>query len=285
MANEEEKKQFYIPKIEEETTSGGSGVLLDHFASSVSGYQNKDNMTYPHLKNTKETRYDAFRSPEERQSADPNYISPEKKYDPSRIPSYLRRDEPAISRNNIDYLKDEKLDERDLYNRNREKYGRYSEQNHFGDDRGVVRSVLSQETGVKRDTPYVKPTRNERSTLVVRRSEEQNDSYQGNTYREPQYQPHYGSHSIHAIPFELHLPHLRQYILKMLMSFSTQLLIFLWFFMILELAIINFLCEDRIIVIGFGRRRLFAALGRSRIGFCFLFRSSCTHCSRLSQGN
>ena len=179
MAKDEEKKQFYIPKIEEETTSGGSGVPLDHFASSVSGYNNKDSMTYPHMKNTKESRYDAFRNKEDRQGSEANYISPEKKYDPSRIPSYLRREEPAISRSNIDYLKDEKPDDRTLYNRNREQYRKYSEQNSFGDDRGVVRSVMKEETGVRNETPYVKPTRNERSTLVItRRNEENNDSYQ-----------------------------------------------------------------------------------------------------------
>lgn len=191
MAN---KKNFYIPRIEEkdhDTTrnrnrSGNSP--FEKFASSYSGYNVEDKNVFPYVKyNNNGSQYEDLKDKKYQKRYEDYQASSQRvkdKYSPDRIPSYLRREEPAITRRNIMDLKGERETEKELYQRNRENYVRYSDESllqsenkkssidSFGRDDYRLNPVQSEQ-----NREYQKPSREERSTLVIRKPKEEQNAY------------------------------------------------------------------------------------------------------------
>ena len=117
------KDKFYIAKIDEQKQKE---VKPEPFATPYSGTKAKDDATYPYVKYDNAGRqYDTFK--EEKEDIDIVYTGEEKKvdkYDPSRIPSWLRAEgDSGISKSNLSDLKGEKLSEEEVLERNRQMYG------------------------------------------------------------------------------------------------------------------------------------------------------------------
>ncbi len=116
------KEKFYIAQIEDEKKKE---YTPSKFASPYNGTNAKDDATYPYVKYGNEGRqYQSFKneninviySGEEEKKVD--------KYDPSRIPSWLRAEgNSGISKNNLSDLKGEKLSDEEILERNRQMYG------------------------------------------------------------------------------------------------------------------------------------------------------------------
>ena len=116
------KEKFYIAKIEENEKE--KEVKTPKFATPYGGTKAKDEATFPYVKYDNEGRqYQSFKDSD----IDIVYTGEEKsvdKYDPSRIPSWLRAEgNSGISKNNLSDLKGEKLSEEEVLERNRQMYG------------------------------------------------------------------------------------------------------------------------------------------------------------------
>lgn len=117
------KEKFYIAQIEEEKEKE---LPRNKFATPYSGTKAKDDASFPYVKYDNQGRqYNLFKdggnvdiiySGEEEKKVD--------KYDPSRIPSWLRAEgDSGISKNNLSDLKGEKLSDEEILERNRQMYG------------------------------------------------------------------------------------------------------------------------------------------------------------------
>ena len=116
------KEKFKIASIEEEKEKR---VEPEKFATPHSGTNAKDKASFPYVKydnngrqyqDFKDGDIDIMYSGEEKKTVD--------KYDPSRIPSWLRAEgTTGISKNNLSELKGEKLSEEEVLERNRQMYG------------------------------------------------------------------------------------------------------------------------------------------------------------------
>lgn len=191
MAN---KKNFYIPKIDDNdrntayNRNKSSNSPFEKFASSYSGYNVEDKNVFPYVKyNNNGSQYEDLKDKkyqkkyEDYQSSSRNVKD---KYSPDRIPSYLRREEPAITRRNIMDLKGERETEKELYQRNRENYVRYSDESLLqSENRKPASNNFNQDdyqiNPVQRDMnrEYQKPSREERSTLVIRKPKEEQNAF------------------------------------------------------------------------------------------------------------
>ena len=115
------KEKFYIAKIEEEKEKE---YKPSKFASPYNGTNAKDDAVYPYVKYDNEGRqYQGFKD----NDINIMYSGEEKpvdKYDPSRIPSWLRAEgNSGISKTNLKDLKGEKLSDEEIIERNRQMYG------------------------------------------------------------------------------------------------------------------------------------------------------------------
>ncbi|MDD2493207.1 MAG: DNA translocase FtsK [Bacilli bacterium] len=173
------KNGFYIAKIEDETTkinkmtpSQEKKKKFERFASSYTGYNNEDKVVFPYVKyDNKGRQYEDLKEKKYR-----NDDSENKEH--GGIPSYLRREEPVMTKRNIEDLKGTRLSKEEIERRNRENYGVYSAQkiveepqkddgfeNRVEQERGkVYEEVLSSEEIGQRN----RLEREKRSTLVVR---------------------------------------------------------------------------------------------------------------------
>ena len=135
------KRDFYIPRIEESneevgtvTKARSNNSTYDKFASSFSGYNVKDDNVFPYVKYSNNgAQYEDLKDKQYQKKNNQEYQNPKDKYSPDRIPSYLRREELAITRKNIQDLKGERLTDKEMYQKNRENYGRYSDETIFSD--------------------------------------------------------------------------------------------------------------------------------------------------------
>lgn len=123
------KNEFYIARIEDETTKINKAVTpqekkkkFDRFASSYTGYHNEDKVVFPYVKyDNKGRQYEDLK--------DKKYRSDDMGNKEHRgIPSYLRREEPVMTKKNIEDLKGTRLSNEEIERRNRENYGVYSAQ-------------------------------------------------------------------------------------------------------------------------------------------------------------
>ncbi|MBO4667617.1 MAG: DNA translocase FtsK, partial [Bacilli bacterium] len=119
------KDKFYIAKIEEEKEKE---VKPSKFATPYSGTKAKDESTFPYVKYGNEGRqYQDFKDSKDSEDIDIVYTGEDKevdKYDPSRIPSWLRAEtDSGISKSNLSDLKGEKPSEEEVLERNRQMYG------------------------------------------------------------------------------------------------------------------------------------------------------------------
>lgn len=192
------KKNFYIPRIDDKeqserisrTRSGNSP--FEKFASSYSGYNVEDKNVFPYVKyNNNGSQYEDLKDKKYQKKYEDYQASPRSvkdKYSPDRIPSYLRREEPAITRRNIMDLKGEKETDKELYQRNRENYVRYSDESLLQTEKKNLDNDFSNQVSYRTNPvqqeyrkDYQKPSREERSTLVIRkRDEERNEYYDNN---------------------------------------------------------------------------------------------------------
>lgn len=191
------KKNFYIPRIDDKeqserisrTKSGNSP--FEKFASSYSGYNVEDKNVFPYVKyNNNGSQYEDLKDKKYQKKYEDYQASPRNvkdKYSPDRIPSYLRREEPAITRRNIMDLKGEKETDKELYQRNRENYVRYSDESLLqtekkNPDNGFSSQVDYRNNPVQQEyrRDYQKPSREERSTLVIRKRDEERNEYYDN---------------------------------------------------------------------------------------------------------
>ena len=193
------KRDFYIPRIEENNEQVGTvtkprsnSSTYDKFASSFSGYNVKDDNVFPYVKYSNNgAQYEDLKDKQYQKKNNQDYQNPKDKYSPDRIPSYLRREELAITRKNIQDLKGERLTDKELYQKNRENYGRYSDETVFNDGGKTLSKGIAFEESRYQNPVYpterretvVKPTRNERSTLVINKREEQNTTYFDDPFR------------------------------------------------------------------------------------------------------
>ena len=123
------KNEFYIAKIEDETTKINKSVApqdkkkkFERFVSSYTGYHNEDKIVFPYVKyDNKGRQYEDLKEKKYRSEDDRN-----KEY--KGIPSYLRREEPVMTKRNIEDLKGTRLSREEIERRNRENYGMYSAQ-------------------------------------------------------------------------------------------------------------------------------------------------------------
>ena len=118
------RERFTIAKIEDEKEKR---VEPEKFATPYGGTNAKDNATYPYVKYDNEGRqYQMFK---DNKGIDIVYSGDKEekkvdKYDPSRIPSWLRAEgNSGISKDNLSDLKGEKLSEEEVLERNRHMYG------------------------------------------------------------------------------------------------------------------------------------------------------------------
>ena len=215
------KKEFYIPRIEEnaknnfESKSSSSSSPFEKFASSYSGYNVKDKNVFPYVKYSNNgAQYEDLKDKQYQKKYEDykaSSMSPKDKYSPDRIPSYLRREEPAITRRNIMDLKGERPTEKELYQKNRENYGRYSDESGLSEEgKSVSQGIIFQETYQSNPAQVfvnqVKPSREERSTLVITKREPEkaahfDDPYEKNNvpyrqdYQSPRSEVRYESRS------------------------------------------------------------------------------------------
>jgi len=187
------KRDFYIPRIEESneevgtvTKARSNNSTYEKFASSFSGYNVKDDNVFPYVKYSNNgAQYEDLKDKQYQKKNNQEYQNPKDKYSPDRIPSYLRREELAITRKNIQDFKGERLTDKEMYQKNRENYGRYSDETIFSDggktlSKGIAFEESSYQNPVyqnERRETVVKPTKSERSTLVVNKREEQTTTY------------------------------------------------------------------------------------------------------------
>lgn len=191
------KKEFYIPRIEEnaknnfESKSNSSSSPFEKFASSYSGYNVKDKTVFPYVKYSNNgAQYEDLKDKQYQKKYEDykaSTMSPKDKYSPDRIPSYLRREEPAITRRNIMDLKGERPTEKELYQKNRENYGRYSDESGLNDEgktisQGIVFQETYQSNPAQVVVNQVKPSREERSTLVITKREPERAAHFNNPY-------------------------------------------------------------------------------------------------------
>ena len=110
--------KFYIARVEEEITPE-KDKNFGKFIGPYSGRNTSNKEVYPYVEyGNKAKQYHGLDSNYN------NYVAPEDKYSPSRIPSYLRRedDRTGISRHNIGDLKGDKLSVEEMRRRSAEFY-------------------------------------------------------------------------------------------------------------------------------------------------------------------
>jgi hypothetical protein len=98
------KNEFYIAKIEDETTKINKSVApqdkkkkFERFVSSYTGYHNEDKIVFPYVKyDNKGRQYEDLKEKKYRSEDDRN-----KEY--KGIPSYLRREEPVMTKRKINF--------------------------------------------------------------------------------------------------------------------------------------------------------------------------------------
>ena len=117
------RERFTIAKIDEEKEKK---VEPEKFATPYGGTNAKDKATYPYVKYDNEGRqYDMFKSNDINIMYSGEEDKPKvDKYDPSRIPSWLRAESNSgISKHNLSDLKGEKPSDEEVLERNRQMYG------------------------------------------------------------------------------------------------------------------------------------------------------------------
>lgn len=191
------KKNFYIPRIDDKEQSGrisrtkSSNSPFEKFASSYSGYNVEDKNVFPYVKyNNNGSQYEDLKDKKYQKKYEDYQASSRSvkdKYSPDRIPSYLRREEPAITRRNIMDLKGEKETDKELYQRNRENYVRYSDESLLQTEKRTPDNNFSSQVDYRTNPvqqeyrkDYQKPSREERSTLVIRKRDEERNEYYDN---------------------------------------------------------------------------------------------------------
>lgn len=191
------KKNFYIPRIDDKeqnervSRTKSTNSPFEKFASSYSGYNVEDKNVFPYVKyNNNGSQYEDLKDKKYQKKYEDYQASSRNvkdKYSPDRIPSYLRREEPAITRRNIMDLKGEKETDKELYQRNRENYVRYSDESLLqtekkNPDNGFSSQVDYRNNPVQQEyrRDYQKPSREERSTLVIRKRDEERNEYYDN---------------------------------------------------------------------------------------------------------
>ena len=173
------KNEFYIAKIEDETTKINKSVApqdkkkkFERFVSSYTGYHNEDKIVFPYVKyDNKGRQYEDLKEKKYRSEDDRN-----KEY--KGIPSYLRREEPVMTKRNIEDLKGTRLSREEIERRNRENYGMYSAQKIVAEPQ---KNVREEEKVAQGNEAYYQESlspeeiaernrieREKRSTLVVR---------------------------------------------------------------------------------------------------------------------
>ena len=173
------KNEFYIAKIEDETTKINKTVApqekkkkFERFVSSYTGYHNEDKIVFPYVKyDNKGRQYEDLKEKKYRSEDDRN-----KEY--KGIPSYLRREEPVMTKRNIEDLKGTRLSREEIERRNRENYGMYSAQKIVAEPQ---KNVREEEKVAQGNEAYYQESlspeeiaernrieREKRSTLVVR---------------------------------------------------------------------------------------------------------------------
>ena len=116
----DEKRNFYVARIEEDKK--GEKKTDNNFVSPYHGRNNKNVMNPPIANNGNGTKqYESLKSKEDRKPEEAK-----DKYSLDRIPSYLRGDQPAITRKNIDDLQGKKLTDEERYEMYRRNYGQYN---------------------------------------------------------------------------------------------------------------------------------------------------------------
>lgn len=191
------KKNFYIPRIDDKEQSErisrtkSSSSPFEKFASSYSGYNVEDKNVFPYVKyNNNGSQYEDLKDKKYQKKYEDYQASSRSvkdKYSPDRIPSYLRREEPAITRRNIMDLKGEKETDKELYQRNRENYVRYSDESLLQTEKKTPDNNFSNQVDYRTNPvqqeyrkDYQKPSREERSTLVIRKRDEERNEYYDN---------------------------------------------------------------------------------------------------------
>lgn len=167
------KNDFYIARIEDEVTSIKKGPApeekkkkFERFASSYTGYNNEDKIVFPYVQyDNKGRQYDDLKEKKYRSTNSENK-------EHGGIPSYLRRDEPVMTKRNIEDLKGTRLPKEEIERLNRENYGVYSAQKivdepqvtrDLPNEKRYERSLSAEELAEKN-----KFDRENRSTLVVK---------------------------------------------------------------------------------------------------------------------
>lgn len=191
------KKSFYIPRIDDKEQSErtsrtrSNNSPFEKFASSYSGYNVEDKNVFPYVKyNNNGSQYEDLKDKKYQKKYEDYQASSRNikdKYSPDRIPSYLRREEPAITRRNIMDLKGEKETDKELYQRNRENYVRYSDESLLQSEKKNPNNEFSHQEDYRVNPvqqerrEYQKPSREERSTLVIRKRDEERNEYYDNS--------------------------------------------------------------------------------------------------------
>lgn len=167
-----EKRSFYIAKIEEENKPSNEGTIrieekktkFEKFASSYSGYNNEDKIIYPYVKyNNKGRQYEDLKDKKYRKDDNNDY---------GGIPSYLRREEPVMTKRNIEDLKGTKPSKEEIERQNLQNYGIYSAQKIVNNQNKDEENSYEENFTVNNqqndyDNDYTKPEKDKRSTLVV----------------------------------------------------------------------------------------------------------------------
>ena len=116
------KEKFYIARIEQEKEKE---YKPSKFASPYNGTNAKDDASFPYVKYDNEGRqYQGFKDNDINIVYSGDKEKKVDKYDPSRIPSWLRAEgDTGISKTNLKELKGEKLSDEEIIERNRQMYG------------------------------------------------------------------------------------------------------------------------------------------------------------------
>lgn len=160
------KNEFYIARIEDETTKTSKATAsqekkkkFERFVSSYTGYHNEDKVVFPYVKyDNKGRQYEDLKDKKYRSDGSENK-------EHRGIPSYLRREEPVMTKRNIEDLKGTRASQEEIERRNRENYGIYSAQ------KIVAEQKKNDEIEKKAEQQYEHP---ERETLSAEEMVERN---------------------------------------------------------------------------------------------------------------
>ena len=176
-------KKFYIARIEDDQAAS-KDQNFGKFISPYSGRNTTNKEVYPYVEYG--NRAQQYQGLDGNRS---NYVAPEDKYNPNRIPSYLRRedDKTGISRHSIGDLKGEKLTVEEMRRRSMGFYPREEdlkkevivEKKHENKTPYVTEEVDEEEyiydeyddfnDDIEDEEEYVKPSKNERKSELTQR--------------------------------------------------------------------------------------------------------------------